>query len=126
MEMLVNRYLRDEALAQMPLHPNQHAYQFGKSVETALNQLVVRVEKALDQQETALGAFVDIEGAFNNTCYCTMCDVFVRHGVTTPLFGVLGPHRSGDPQWVFCEGCGIQRVPARGCAVTASVVPCGG
>jgi hypothetical protein len=36
-EMLVNRYLRNEALAQMPLHPNQHAYQAGKSVETALN-----------------------------------------------------------------------------------------
>jgi hypothetical protein len=34
-----------------PLHPNQHAYQSGKSVETALHQLVVRVEKALDQQE---------------------------------------------------------------------------
>jgi len=46
----------------------------------ALHQLVVRVEKALDQQEIALGAFLDIEGAFNNTCYDTMCDVLVRHG----------------------------------------------
>ena len=48
----------------MPLHPNQHAYQAGKSVEMALHQLVVRVEKALDQQEISLGAFLDIEGAF--------------------------------------------------------------
>jgi hypothetical protein len=67
LERLLDRYLRDEALAQVPLHPNQHAYQAGKSVETALHQLVVRVEKALDQQETALGVFLDIEGAFNNT-----------------------------------------------------------
>ena len=56
MERLVDR-LRDEILALQPLHPNQHAYQAGKSVETALRQLVVRVEKALDQQEIALGTF---------------------------------------------------------------------
>jgi len=79
-ERLVDRYLRDEAIAIMPLHPNKHAYQAGKSVETALHQLVVRVEKALDQQEIALGSFLDIEGAFNNTCYDTMCDALVRHG----------------------------------------------
>jgi hypothetical protein len=49
-------------------------------VETALHQLVVWVEKALDQQEIALGAFLDIEGAFNNNCYDIMCDALVRHG----------------------------------------------
>ena len=80
MERLVDRYLRDEGLAQVPLLPNQHAYQAGKWVETALHQLVVRVEKALDQQQTALGIFLDIEGVFNNTCYCTMCDALFRHG----------------------------------------------
>jgi hypothetical protein len=47
-------------------------------VKMAFHQLVVRVEKALDQQ--ALGVFLDIEGAFNNTCYDTMCDGLVRHG----------------------------------------------
>jgi hypothetical protein len=80
MERLVDIYLRDEALAIVPLHPNQHAYQAGKSVETALHQLVVLAEKALDQQDIALGAFLDIEGAFNSTCYGTMCDSLVRHG----------------------------------------------
>jgi hypothetical protein len=50
-------------------------------VETALHQLVVRVEKALDQQEIALGVFLDIEGAFNNTSYDSMCTALTRHGV---------------------------------------------
>jgi hypothetical protein len=50
-ERLVDRYLREEALVLLPLHPNQHAYQAAKSVEMALQQLVVWVEKALDQQE---------------------------------------------------------------------------
>jgi hypothetical protein len=79
MERLVDRYLRDEALAIVPLHPNQHAYQTSKSVETALHQLIW-VEKMLDQQETALGAFLNMEGAFNNTYYDIMCDALVRHG----------------------------------------------
>jgi hypothetical protein len=37
------------------------------SVETVPHRIVVRIEKALDQQEIAVGAFLDIEGAFNNT-----------------------------------------------------------
>jgi hypothetical protein len=32
MERLVDRYLRDEALSLMPLHPNQHSYQAARSV----------------------------------------------------------------------------------------------
>jgi hypothetical protein len=50
MERLVDRYLRNEALAIVPLHPNQHAYQAGKSVEMSLHQLVVWVEKALGRE----------------------------------------------------------------------------
>ena len=68
LERLVVRYLRDETLALVPLHSNQHAYQAGKSVETA-HQLFAWVEKAPDQQETALGVFLDIEGAFNPLAY---------------------------------------------------------
>ena len=55
-------------------------------------QLTVRVQKALDQLETALGVFLDIQEAFNNTCYDTMC-VMLSSGlvVITPLRGGLGP-----------------------------------
>jgi hypothetical protein len=81
LERLVDRYLRDEVLVIQPLHPNQHAYQAGKSVETALHYLVVRIERALEQQEMALGVFLDIEGAFNNTSYDTLCAALARHGV---------------------------------------------
>jgi hypothetical protein len=81
LERLVDRFLRDEILVSKPLHSNQHAYQAGKSVDTALNQFVVRDEKALDQQEVALGVFLDIEGVFNNTSYDSMCVALARHGV---------------------------------------------
>jgi hypothetical protein len=80
MERLVDGILRDEILASMPLHPNQHAHQARKSVETALHHLVVRVEKALDQQETALGVFLVIEEVFN-TSYDSICAALAKHGV---------------------------------------------
>jgi hypothetical protein len=73
MERLVDRYLRDGALALRPLHPNQQ--------ETALHQLVVRVEKVLDQQEIALGVFLDIQGAFNYTSFDSMCTTLIGCGV---------------------------------------------
>jgi hypothetical protein len=62
MERLVDRFIRDEILTSSPSHPNQHAYQTGKSTEMVLHQLVVRIKKALDQQETALGVLLDIHG----------------------------------------------------------------
>jgi hypothetical protein len=48
MEKLVDMFLRDEILASESIHPNQHAYQAGKSMEMALHHLVVMV-KGLDQ-----------------------------------------------------------------------------
>jgi hypothetical protein len=78
MDRLVDRFLMDQTLALKPLYPNQHAYQAGKSVEMALHQLMVWVEKVLDQQETALGVFLDTEGAFNNTSYDSTCAALVK------------------------------------------------
>jgi len=42
----------------MPLHPKQHAYQAGKSMEMALHRL--------DQQKTTLGVFLDIAGGIQS------------------------------------------------------------
>ena len=80
MERLVDKFLRDEIMVLQPLHPNQHANQAGKCVETARHQFVVRVDKALDQQFT-LGVFLDIEGAFDNISYDSMCPALARHRV---------------------------------------------
>jgi hypothetical protein len=49
-------------------------------MEAALNQLMLWVEKLLDQWETALGIFLDIQGAFN-TSFDSMCAALFNHGV---------------------------------------------
>lgn len=69
MERVLDRYIRDEPLKHKPLHNKQHAYIAGKSVDSAIHNVVERIEKALAVKEHALGAFLDIVGAFNLICY---------------------------------------------------------
>jgi hypothetical protein len=80
MERLVDRFIRDEMVISCLLHPNQHAYQAGKSTEMALHQLV-RIEKAFDQKETALGFF----SRFNNTSYDSISATLARHRVSPTI-----------------------------------------
>jgi len=115
LERLVDRHLRDVALALVPLHPNQHAYQAGKSVEMAIHQLVVQVEKVLDQQETALGVFLDIEGSFNNTCYDAMCDALVRHGSEYTIVRWIRTTLQGRVAVATLNGTSVRLVISRGC-----------
>jgi hypothetical protein len=61
MEKLVDRHIRDSALKSHPWHQNQHAYPLGKSTETALHNVVTRIENAIQYKDIALGAFLDIE-----------------------------------------------------------------
>jgi hypothetical protein len=51
MEKLVDRYLQDESLAMLPLLPCQHAFQAGKSTESALHQVFERIERAIDNKQ---------------------------------------------------------------------------
>jgi len=68
-------------LAIMPLHRNENAYQAGKSVETALRQLVVWVEMALDLRERSFGCFLIQKKAFKNIFYNSMCAALFKHAV---------------------------------------------
>ena len=69
LEKLFDRHIRDGVLVDKPLHQNQCAYRAGMSTETALFQVVHRLKKSLNHREIALGAFLDIEGAFDNTSF---------------------------------------------------------
>ena len=67
LEKLVDRYLRTGRLASIPIYPRQHAFQAGKCTESALHQLVGRIERALEATQYTLGVFFYIKGAFDNT-----------------------------------------------------------
>ena len=45
LERLVDRHIMDDVLGRNALHINQHAYQSGKSTDTALNSVVSTIER---------------------------------------------------------------------------------
>jgi hypothetical protein len=79
MEKLVDRHIRDDVLTMHPLHRNQHAYQTGKSTETALHNVVTRIESAIELKDIALEAFLDIAGAFDRTSFDTIKQAAERY-----------------------------------------------
>ena len=69
MEKVVDNYLRHNVLKDFPLHIDQHAYRAGRSTETALYQLTRKIGKSIEEKEICICAFLDIEGAFDNTSF---------------------------------------------------------
>jgi hypothetical protein len=81
MEKLVDSYIWDGALWIHPLQRNQHAYQLGKSTETALHNVVTRIVNSIQYKDITLGAFLDIEGAFERTSFDTIIQSAGKHGI---------------------------------------------
>jgi hypothetical protein len=81
LEKLLDRHIRGGVLVEKPLHQNQFAYRAGMSTETALFQVVQRLEKCLEHKEIALGAFLNIEGAFDNTSFKTIITTAKERGL---------------------------------------------
>jgi hypothetical protein len=122
-ERLIDRSLTDEILTVMPLHPYQYTYQAGKSVETALHHLLVRTEKALDQQETTLGIFLDIQGAFNNTSYDSNCAALAKHAVSSTIILWIRDTLEGQLAVAILGGVSRSVRVARGCPQGGALSP---
>jgi ribonuclease HI len=96
LERLIDLYIRTGPLKGYPLHEAQHAYQRAKSCETALHDLVSRVELALNHKIFALGAFLDVEGAFDNTSFDAIkmaCDEHYVHSTPSRWIDSMLKHR---------------------------------
>lgn len=81
LERLIDRYLRDGTLSRYKIHPHQHAYQARKSADSALHQLVGRIEKAIDGKQLALGGFVDLSNAFSNMKFSSIITACREHNI---------------------------------------------
>ncbi len=87
MEKIILRQIWDGPLKRYPLHQNQHAYIAGRSCESALHQVVSKIEKALEFKEVALAAFLDIQGAFDCTRLQFIMEAVRDHGVSPQVCG---------------------------------------
>jgi hypothetical protein len=57
----------------------------GKSTETALHDLVYKLDGSLAQKKIALSVFFDVKGLFDNTSFESMDDAAGDHGVCTTI-----------------------------------------
>ena len=53
---------------------HQHGFRTGKSTESALHQLITKIERTIVEGQYALGIFLDIEGAFDNVSFKTITE----------------------------------------------------
>ena len=85
MERLIDRYLRRQQIEKRLIENNQFAYVRGRSTDAALHRLVANAEKAMYNNQIALYANANIEGAFNNLKISAMEDALVRFNVNTTV-----------------------------------------
>ena len=85
LERLCDRKIRDETLGNKPLHAHQHAYSTSKSTESALHSVTHKIESALATQESTLGAFIDIEGAFDKTMFSSINQALEIYNVNSTI-----------------------------------------
>ncbi|KAJ2939962.1 hypothetical protein O0L34_g6668 [Tuta absoluta] len=87
LEKIIDRYIRMKiSCSGDKLHVNQHAYMKGKSTDTALHNLIVKAERAVDNKEYAMGCFFDIEGAFDKATTDAIAGSLAREGIE-PMMG---------------------------------------
>lgn len=68
-----------------PFSNEQHAFQEGKSTETALHALTTSIEESLSQKEFAMGTFLDIEGAFDNIPFTEVDKALLERGLSSSV-----------------------------------------
>jgi hypothetical protein len=81
LEKIIDRHIRVCGLVEKPLNQNHFAYRAGMSIATALFHVVKSLERCIEHKEIALGAFLDIEGAFDNTSFKTIITAARERGL---------------------------------------------
>jgi ribonuclease HI len=114
MEKILEHHLfRDDGSKDM--HDKQHAYRKGRSTETALHQLVQRLERTLHNKEGAMVAYLDIEGAFNRATFSSMEQAMEEFGIpgqTRRWISYMLRNRKVEAE---IKGCKRERIVERGC-----------
>lgn len=114
-ERLMDYYIRGEVLRDFPLNVNQHAYQAGKSTDTALHQLTHKVERMLHSGKVALGCFMDIEGAFDNTDFDTITEAAILRNMESVVINWIVKMLSGRSVQATICGTNTKLGVTRGC-----------
>ena len=78
MEKIIDEHIKSSYLVENPLSKYQFAYQECKSSVTAVHTIVTKLEKSFEAKEISLAAFLDIEGAFDNSSNDSMITAMTK------------------------------------------------
>lgn len=115
MEKVIDQYIRNELDIKVHLHVNQHAYQKGKSTETALHNLVKKIERAIETKGIALCSFIDIEGAFDNTPHMSIERAASRKGLEPSIIQWIKSMLANRTVTAKILGESTTAITSRGC-----------
>jgi hypothetical protein len=80
MENLAEKHIRDEILGLCLLHQYQFATNQGSPLKLHCI-MITHIEEAMENSEVTLGAFLDIQGALDNTQFDIITKAAKRHGL---------------------------------------------
>lgn len=80
LERLIDRHMKERMETTCNIHGSQHAFQQGKSTETALHEIVSLIEDTFANKEYLIATFMDIAGAFDNASFDAAIKSVVDHG----------------------------------------------
>lgn len=129
MEKLVDNKLRKVDGLDNKLHPAQHAYREGKSTATALDDAATILENCLAKGGKALGLYLDIKGAFDQTAYTittsSLEELGVENWTVSWIKGLLGnrklqPAIKGSPR----RYRPVMGLPQGGCSSPLGWIAC--
>ena len=87
LEKMIDIHIRNSVLTRHPLAAEQHAYQAGKSTETALHTIVRKIENTLAVGQVLMCTFLDVQGAFDNTNFEVLKNATIGRGVNPVIVG---------------------------------------
>ena len=115
LERLIDRFIRDLVLPTKPLHEGQHAYRTGRSTETALHEIVSKIEDTLEDRHYGLAVFFDIEGAFDKAAVSAMEKALRRKQTHASVIKFISALLRSRVVITTMGGCRVSRLVTRGC-----------
>lgn len=115
LEKLVEKQAREQIAKHNPLNKNQHAYQTGKGTESALHQLISRIDSTIQNKRIYLTVFIDISGAFDNTGIGTIVTQAKNKGVSPWIVSWIKMMLSNRRIKAQCSLCTCKIRPEGGC-----------
>ena len=115
MERMIYWHLNCRLGVDNMITKNQHGFRVGKSTESALHQLVTKIEKTIVEGQFALGIFLDIEGAFDNVSFKSITEALNNLQLPLEIVRWINALLRSRTVTVSAQGISVSKTVKKGC-----------